>query len=116
MSPRREAEEVEMKRDPEKEKFWREKLAEQKRSGQTIRQFCEQNELGEVQFYYWQRALKGKQPEKKPAGFVELVRPAGASGSSGVKICIDDRVSIVLDRGFDERTLKSALAAVGSKE
>lgn len=105
-----------MARDPQKEKFWVEKLAEQKRSGQTVRQFCEQHQLREVQFYYWQRALKGKRREKKQAGFVELVRPAGDNGSSGVKICIDNRVSIVLDRGFDEGTLKSALAAVGSKE
>lgn len=100
-----------MKRDPEKEKFWREKMAEHKRSGLTVRQFCEQNQLREVQFFYWRRVLK-EQPEKKATGFVELVRPAGENGTAGVSIRIDDRVSIVLDPGFDEATLKSALTAV----
>ena len=101
-----------MKRNPEKEKFWREKLGEQKRSGQTVREFCEQHQLREVQFFYWRRALNGKQAAKKATGFVELVRPAGENGGAGVTIRIDDRLSIVLDRNFDEPTLKSALAAV----
>jgi hypothetical protein len=103
---------MEMARDAAKEKFWREKMAEHRKRGETVRAFCARNELREVQFFYWQRALKAKN-EKKPAGFVELVRPAGENGTAGVSIRIDDRVSIVVDRGFDEATLKSVLAAVG---
>ncbi len=100
-----------MARDAEKEKFWREKVSERKRSRLTVRQFCEQNQLREVQFFYWQRALKEK-AEKKATGFVELVRPSDQNGTVGVSIRIDDRVNILLDRNFDEATLRSALAAV----
>ena len=103
-----------MKRDPEKEKFWQEKMAEYEKSGQTVREFCAGNELREVQFFYWRRALK-EQPEKKATGFVELVRPAGENGTAGVSIRIDDRVRIVLERGFDEATLRSTLATVVQK-
>lgn len=49
--------------------------------------------------------------QKKEAGFIELVRPVAGNGTAGVTIRVDDRISIVLDRGFDEVTLKSALAA-----
>ena len=73
-------------------------------------EFCERDELREVQFYYWRRALK---QEAKQSGFVELVRAAGANAPAGVGLKIDDRLSIVLERGFDGETLKAALAAVG---
>ena len=101
-----------MARDAEKEKFWRKKMAEYKRSGLTVREFCARDGLREVQYYYWQKALKGG-GRKKEAGFVELVRSAGASGGAGVSIRIDERISIVLECGFDGETLKAALAAVG---
>jgi len=101
-----------MARDAEKEKFWREKLAEHKKSGLTVREFCARDGLRAVQYYYWQKALKGS-GGKKEAGFVELVRSAGANGGAGVSIRIDGRISIVLERGFDGATLKAALAAVG---
>jgi len=101
-----------MKRDPEKEKIWRGKMAEYEKSGLKVRQFCQREELSEVQFHYWRRALKAR-AEKKASGFVELVRPAEESGGAGVSIRIDERVSIVLERGFDGQTLKAALAAVG---
>jgi len=101
-----------MARDAEKEKFWRGKMAEYERSGLTVREFCARDELREVQFYYWRRALKAG-GKKRESGFVELVRSAGAKGAAGVSIRIDERISIVLERGFDGETLKAALAAVG---
>jgi len=99
-----------MARDAEKEKFWREKMGAYEKSGLTVREFCERDGLREVQFYYWRRVLK---IEAKQGGFVELVPAAGANAPAGVSLKIDDRVSIVLERGFDGETLKAALAAVG---
>ena len=100
-----------MARDAEKEKFWREKMAGYENSGLSVREFCARDELREVQFYYWRRALKAG-GKKKESGLVELVRPAVANGGAGVSIRIDERISIVLQRGFDGQTLKAALAAV----
>ena len=99
-----------MARDAEKEKFWRGKMGAYEKSGLTVREFCERNGLREVQFYYWRRALK---VEAKQSGFVELVPTASANAPAGVSLRIDDRVSIVLERGFDGETLKAALAVVG---
>ncbi len=100
-----------MARDAKKEKFWRGKMAEYEKKGLTAREFCAREELREVQFHYWRRALKD-QAEKK-AGFVELVSAVGKNVGAGVSIRIDDRISIMLERGFDGEALKAALSAVG---
>jgi len=100
-----------MARDAEKEKFWRGKMAGYESSGLTVREFCAREGLREVQFYYWRRELKEASKEK--AGFVELVRTGGGNGGAGVSVRVDERLSIVLERGFDVETLKAALATVG---
>jgi hypothetical protein len=105
---------LEMGRDAEKEKFWREKMVGYKKSGLTAREFCEQNQLSGVQFHYWRRALR-KDDSRKNVGFVELVRPGSGNGTSGVRLQIGNGISIDLDRGFDEATLKAALVAVAER-
>jgi hypothetical protein len=98
-----------MERDAKKEQFWRGKMAEYEKAGTSVRAFCVRAGLREVQFYYWRRALKETKP---PAEFVELVGAGGLNVGSGVSIRVDDRLSIVVERGFDEATLKTALACV----
>jgi len=104
-----------MKRDPGKEEFWRQSIVEAESSGQTIRGFCRGRGLNENQFYSWRRELRVRAAERteKP-GFVELVTAVGADVGAGVSVRIDERISIVLDRGFDGQTLKAALAIVAA--
>jgi hypothetical protein len=102
-----------MKRDAGKEKLWRETMAEAQGSGQNVREFCRQRRIKESQFYAWRRELKTRDAEAaEKGGVVELVRPAGGKQGAGISIRIDDRFSIVLERGFDGVALKSALTAV----
>lgn len=44
-------------RDPAKEQFWRRMLRQWKRSGLTIRDFCDFESLSEPSFYSWRREL-----------------------------------------------------------
>ena len=102
-----------MKRDAGKEKFWREAIAEASSSGQSVREFCRQRGLKEGLFYSWRRELRLRDTEAAdPPGFVELVQPTGG-GAAGVSIRIGDRISIVLQRGFDREALRAALACLG---
>jgi hypothetical protein len=59
-------------RDAEKERFWREAICRQRRSGQSVRGFCRNETLSEPSFYAWRRELKqrgGKQhDDKQPVG------------------------------------------------
>jgi len=45
-------------RDAEKERFWREVIRRQRRSGQSVRGFCRDEALSEPSFYTWRRELK----------------------------------------------------------
>lgn len=101
------------RRDIEKEGFWRGMLGEVEGSGLSVRAFCRERGLKEAQFYAWRRELRMRDVEQntKP-GFVELVGKGGKSGGAGVSIRIDDHICIQLERGFDETTLKNAVAAV----
>ena len=62
MVPVHAGEEAGMKRDAGKEKVWREAIAEARRSGQSVREFCRQRGLKENLFYSWRRELKTRDP------------------------------------------------------
>jgi transposase-like protein len=103
-----------MKRDADKEKFWRKAIAEARGGGQSVREFCRERGLREDLFYSWRREIRMRDTEAAgEAGFVELVRAAGQENRAGVTIRMGERLSIVLDRGFDATALKAVLAAVG---
>jgi hypothetical protein len=42
--------------------YWRELIAEQKRSGVTVQRFCEDRGLTEQSFYVWRKRLKKQAP------------------------------------------------------
>ncbi len=102
-----------MKRDPVKEQFWRSAITEADGSGQSVREFCRQKGLKESLFHAWRRQLKQRDAESAAdqTGFMELVAPTGGGGA-GVSIRIDERISIVLQRGFDRELLKAALGCL----
>ena len=101
-----------MKRDAGKEKFWREALAAADGCGQSVREFCQERGLKPNQFYGWRRELRLRDGEAADRpGFVELVRPP-VGKAAGVSIRVDDRLSIVLQCGFDHEVLKAALACL----
>ena len=54
-------------RDVGKERHWRQLLRQQKRSGQTIRDFCRQRQLSEPSFYAWRREIAKRDRERRPS-------------------------------------------------
>jgi hypothetical protein len=50
--------------------YWRQKIADWKQTGQTIRSFCRQRSVTESQFHLWKRRL-GVKPTRTPAGRVK---------------------------------------------
>jgi hypothetical protein len=101
------------RRDPEKEKFWRERIREHGVTGKPVRQYCVEKVLNENLFYGWRRELKLRDGEVASAGgFVELISDGTGNAGSGVSIRVNDQLSITVERGFDAETLKAALACV----
>lgn len=52
------------RRDPERERFWRDAVAAWKKSRQTIRAFCASRRLSEASLYAWRRELARRDRER----------------------------------------------------
>lgn len=70
--------------------YWRERVAEQERSGRSVKQFCGERGLAEQAFYVWRKRLREQQPmrfalveagsaqrQAAPEGHLELVLAKG---------------------------------------
>jgi hypothetical protein len=51
------------KQQAERRELWRQRVAQQNNSGQTVRAFCREHKLSEYSFYWWRRQL-GSSSEK----------------------------------------------------
>ena len=60
------------RRDPAKETFWRERIAEHTASGLSVREFCRRHDLKEVAFYWWRRELGRRDAEAQAGSFVPV--------------------------------------------
>jgi len=47
-----------LRRDGDKERAWRERMADQLRGGGTVRAFCRERGLNENSFYHWRREIR----------------------------------------------------------
>jgi transposase-like protein len=56
------------KRLVEREEFWRAVLDRQRRSGRSVRKFCQQESLSEPAFYAWRRKLQQRAAESVAVG------------------------------------------------
>lgn len=55
---------------PNRQEYWRERIAQQKASGLTVRAFCEEHQLCAHSFYAWRKQLAGGYgPKNKPVSF-----------------------------------------------
>jgi hypothetical protein len=73
------------RRNGDRAGFWREVIARQQRSGDSIRAFCSVNGLGEPSFYWWRRRLAGLDAKAGGRARRELsTSEPGAPGASRV--------------------------------
>jgi len=73
------------RRDGDKERVWRERIAEQQRGGESVRAFCRERGLRETSFYYWRRQIRLR--DREPAGNADT--PGRSHGLAPV-VLIDD--------------------------
>jgi len=53
------------KRDPAKDRFWRQTFRQFERAGLTVRTFCQEHEIAEHQFYAWRREIQRRDQEQR---------------------------------------------------
>jgi hypothetical protein len=121
------------RRDRDKERTWRRRLRDWRRSGLSVREFCEWHALSEPSFYSWRRELEQRDRETtagraRPKNGSEECTPAArflpvqvvsdAVLDSGAGRCLDVQlpsgVRLRVPCGFDRQTLADVLAALGS--
>jgi hypothetical protein len=93
---------------------WRGLVQEQARSGMSAATFCKENQLNLHSFYSWRRRFNTESDAKVTGAFLELV-PSSKLQDSGIRIRLDERLSIELDRGFDPSTLRNAIDTLCGK-
>ena len=90
---------------------WAGRIAEQQRSGMSVKQFCKEQGLTEYSFYAWRKRLQ----EKAPVRFA-LVDRRGARQESPTEAALElvlatgERLRI--GAGVDTATLRTVLAAL----
>jgi hypothetical protein len=110
-------------RDPKKEATWRKHLRLWKRSGLSVRQFCQLHQIPEPSFYYWRRRLHdqdslatrtvdgttpqaGPEPTDPMPLFVPLRLP---TSSQPVLVVLADGTQIHVPADFDPHALRRLL-------
>jgi hypothetical protein len=66
---------------PERRELWRQRVAKQKNSGQTVRAFCREHRLSEHSFYWWRRQFSSFAEKPIRFALVETTTPIAETHS-----------------------------------
>jgi transposase-like protein len=97
-------------RGPDRERFWREAVANWKKSGRTIAAFCAARGLSQASFYAWRRQLAGRDRVAPAATFVPLTVVPDAV----VEIVLPTSVVVRVPAAADAAAVAKLVAALGS--
>ncbi|MCX7010999.1 MAG: hypothetical protein NTW86_00245 [Candidatus Sumerlaeota bacterium] len=114
-------------RDESKESYWREQVTRQAASGESARGYCTAAGLSESRFHWWRREIRARDegrlgPSERVSAPIRLAEVIVASAAapvgpwSGVEVALPDTgLAVRLAVGFDEGTLRRALAALSGE-
>jgi transposase-like protein len=94
-----------------RDKYWRERIGAQERSGLSVQQFCKEQGLNNPSFYYWRKRLR----QQAPVRFA-LVEATGAPQHTSLEHCLElvlptgERLRI--GAGVDAAALRTVLESL----
>jgi transposase-like protein len=91
---------------------WRERIAEQERSGVSVSQFCQTRGIRAHLFYYWRKRLREQQ---QPMRFALVERgPARqeAASEASLELVLASGERLRIGAGVDATTLRTVLTAL----
>ena len=94
-----------------REEGWRERIAGQERSGLSVKQFCEQQQITEQSFYYWRKRLREREPVRFALVETKAVRPPPPADPV-LELVLATGERLRIGPGVDPATLRSVLEAV----
>ena len=94
---------------------WRTTIEKQAVSGKSIAAFCRDQKIVTHQFHWWRGRFRKENSQSKESGFLKLV-PLSKSQHNGIRIRLNNGVSIEVEHGFDPHTLRSVIDAICGEE
>ena len=95
-----------------KQDEWRERVAEQERSGVSVKQFCTERSLTECSFYSWRKRLR---QQEGPVRFALVERQGTRPESSReaqLELVLVTGARLRIGSGVDSATLRTVLEAL----
>jgi transposase-like protein len=86
-------------------KYWRNLIAEQEASGQTIRAFCQEQGVGDHCFYYWRKRLQKSEP-------VQSALLKTVASAAPLELILANGEQLRIRNGVDAATFRLVLDAV----
>lgn len=107
------------KRDVGRERHWRRLLGQWRRSGVSVREFCQAVEVGESAFYFWRRELLRRDQKAAAANAggarfvqVRVTKAERPKAEGGIEVALGNGRVVRVRRGFDRDLLLSVVAAL----
>ena len=92
---------------------WRQRIAEQRRSGMSVKEFCKQRGLTDFSFYTWRKRLRKEEPIRFALVGQEAVGKATAAETT-LELILVNGVRLRIGSGVDGTTLRMVLEALGA--
>jgi hypothetical protein len=86
---------------------WQQRVAEQERSGLSVRRYCEQQGLRESALYWWRKRLRTQEPVR-----FALVDRTSVSSDTGLELVLAGGERLRIPTGVDQATLRTVLDAL----
>jgi hypothetical protein len=94
-----------------KNERWGERIAEQERSGLSVKQFCKEQGLTECTFYAWRKRLRGEAPVRFALVDRGAVRQEPVTETS-LELVLATGERLRIGTGVDATTLRTVLDAL----
>jgi transposase-like protein len=88
--------------------YWRERVAQQERSGQSVKRFCEAQGITEQSFYVWRKRLQ-KQPAMRFALVETTPRERQSTGDAGLELILARGERLRISASVDTALLRTVL-------
>ena len=89
---------------------WRERIAEQERSGLSVKQFCRERGLTECSFYAWRKRLRKREPVR--FALVERAALQESATEALLELVLANGARLRIGTGVDSSTLRTVLEAL----
>jgi hypothetical protein len=90
--------------------YWRERIAQQERSGVSVHRFCEEQGLTEQSFYVWRKRLRQQPPAR--FALVETGAPGRDTADAALELVLTTGERLRIGSGADPTALRTVLEAL----